>query len=124
MVEDLNGYFSSVFTRENINSLLVPKLLMETVEQIGIPLARVFNLSLKEGVVPFEWKEANTIPLFKKSSRNKSKNYREVSNWKSVLSGAPQGSVLGPLLFLIYISYLDDDITSNVLKFPDDTKVF
>ena len=30
-----------------------PKLLMETVEQISIPLARVFNLSLKEGVVPF-----------------------------------------------------------------------
>ena len=40
-----------------------PKLLMETVEQIIVPLARVFNLSLKEGVVPVEWKEANTIPL-------------------------------------------------------------
>ena len=48
-----------------------PKLLNETVEQISIPLAKVFNLSLKEGVVPFEWKEANIIPLFKKGSRNK-----------------------------------------------------
>ena len=86
MVEDLNGYFSSVFTRDDISSLPVPdgkfqeaksdylgqsivtlemvvkkikamkdnkshgvdaippKLLMETVEQISIPLARVFNL--------------------------------------------------------------------------------
>ena len=39
----------------------------------------MFNLSIKEGVVPFEWKEANIIPLFKKGSRNKSENYRPVS---------------------------------------------
>ena len=44
---------------------ILRKLLMETVQQITIPHARVFNLSLKEGVVPFEWKEANIMPLFK-----------------------------------------------------------
>ena len=52
----------------------------------------------------------------------------EISNWKSVLSGVPQGSVLGPILFLIYIyiyiNDLEDDISSKVLKFADDTKVF
>ena len=42
------------------------KLLMETEGQVSIPLARVFNLSLIEEVVPFERKEANVIPLFKK----------------------------------------------------------
>ena len=47
-----------------------PKLLMETVEQISVQLARVFNLSLKQGGVPFERKEANIIPLFKNGSRN------------------------------------------------------
>ena len=46
-----------------------PKILKETVEQISTPLAQVFNMSLKEGIVPFEWKEANIIPLFKKGSR-------------------------------------------------------
>ena len=34
------------------------------------------------------------------------------------------GSLLGPLLFLIYVNDLDDNITTNVLKFADDTKVF
>ena len=84
MAQDLNGYFSSVFTKEDISSLPVthakfqeakfdylgplivakkikamkdnkspgvdgipPNLLMETVEQISIPFARVFNLPLK-----------------------------------------------------------------------------
>ena len=56
-----------------------PRRLMETVEQISIPLARVFNLSLKEGVIPFEWKEANIISLFKKGSRSKSEKYRPVN---------------------------------------------
>ena len=47
-----------------------------------------------------------------------------ISNWKSVLSAFPQGSVLGPILFLIYINDLDDDISSKVLTFADDTKLF
>ena len=46
-----------------------PKLLFEIVEHISIPLATVFNLTLEEGIVPLEWKEANVIPLFKKKVR-------------------------------------------------------
>ena len=58
---------------------IAPKILKETVEQICTPLAHVFNMSLQEGIVPLELKEANSIPLFKKGSRNKSVNYRPVS---------------------------------------------
>ena len=119
--EVLNGYFSSVFTTENISSLpvpftkfegnksehlgelfvtpemiakkiktikdykspgvdgILPKLLKEIVEQISTPLTKLFNLSLEEGIVPSEWKEANIAPLFKKGSRNKPVSYRPVS---------------------------------------------
>ena len=121
MAENLNEYFSSVFTREDVSTLPVlenkfegreydylgqltvtpimvamkirdmkdnkspevdgisPKLLLEIVEQINILLAKMFNLSLEEGVVSLGWKEANITPLFKKGSRNKSENYRPVS---------------------------------------------
>ena len=216
-----------------------PKLLKEIVDQISTPLAKLFNLSLEERIVPSEWKEANITPLFKKGLRKKPVHYRpvsltsvvcklfetlikdhmveflvkhklintfqhgfvkarscltnllcfleeitkwaddgspvevvyldfqrafdkvphqrlslklkahgigndvikwieewlthrrqrvivdcEISNWKSVLSGVPQASVLGPILFLIYTNDLEDDISSKVLKFADDTKEF
>ena len=48
-------------------------------EQMSTPLAHVFNMSLQEGTVPLEWKEANMIPLFKKGSRNNYVNHRPVS---------------------------------------------
>ena len=58
---------------------IAPKILKETVGQMCTPLAHVFNMSLQEGIVPLEWKEANIIPLLKKGSRNMSVNYRPVS---------------------------------------------
>ena len=48
----------------------------------------------------------------------------EVSNWKLVLSGVPQGYILGPILFLLYINDLEEAVTSKILKFADDTKLF
>ena len=48
----------------------------------------------------------------------------QISEWKKIKSGVPQGSVLGPLLFLIYINDLPDGITSICKTFADDTSLF
>ena len=48
----------------------------------------------------------------------------QTSSWTNVLAGVPQGSILGPLFFLIYIKDLSDELSSNPKLFADDTSLF
>jgi hypothetical protein len=48
----------------------------------------------------------------------------EISEWKEVISGIPKGSVLSPIMFVLYINDLPSSVDSVAYLFADDTKIF
>lgn len=67
---------------------------------------------------------AGWISSFLKSRKQRVSVAGSFSEWTNVTSGIPQGSVLGPILFIIYINDLPDVINSKIFIFADDTKIY
>ena len=97
---------------------------------IFLDISKAFDKVWHEGLV-FKMAsngiEGNILDLLKSFLSNR---YQRVvlngtsSNWLPLYSGVPQGSVLGPLLFLIYINDLSDNISCNMKLFADDASIF
>ena len=76
------------------------------------------------------WKNGVSVNLFQLIKSFFSSRFQRVlfnvqtSDWETIQAGAPQGSILGPLFFLIYINDLNHNLISKVKLFADDTSLF
>ena len=66
----------------------------------------------------------NILIYFLKEGKQRVALYDQHSKCSNVSAGVPKESILGPLLFLIYINDLSDNLSSNPKLFADDTSVF
>ncbi len=55
------------------------RVLRECAVALSRPLARLYNLSMKRGIVPNDWKCANVVPVYKSGDRSDPNNYRPIS---------------------------------------------
>ena len=100
------------------------------VRAVFLDISKAFDKVWHNGLI-FKLKQngisGNLLNLFKSYLQNRRQRVvinGSYSEYLSIESGVPQGSVLGPLLFLVYINDLENSIKSNIKFFADDTMLF
>ena len=100
------------------------------VRAVFLDISKAFDKVWHEGLI-FKLEQngvsGNMLKLFQNYLSNRKQRVvlnGSCSDHSSIESGVPQGSVLGPLLFLVYINDLERNIKSNVKFFADDTMLF
>ena len=97
---------------------------------VFLDISKAFDKVWHEGLV-FKLKQngisGKLLNIFEDFLRNRKQRVvlnGQTSNWENIHAGVPQGSILGPLLFLIYINDLTENLSSNPKLFADDTSLF
>ena len=83
---------------------------------------KVFVFELKQNGI-----SGNLPNIFEDFLRNRKQRVvlnGQTSNWENIHAGVPQGSILGPLLFIIYDNDLAENLSSNPRLFADETSLF
>ena len=100
------------------------------VRSVFLDMSKAFDKVWHEGLI-FKLKqngiEGKLLSLFNDYLSNRKQRVvinGSESSWGDINAGVPQGSVLGPLLFLVYINDLEVGIKSSVKFFADDTSLF
>ena len=100
------------------------------VRAVFLDISKAFDKVWHEGLI-FKLKQngisGNLLKFFVSYLQNRKQRVilnGSYSDFSPVESGVPQGSVLGPLLFLVYINDLEKNIKSNVKFFADDTMLY
>ena len=100
------------------------------IEVIYFDLMKAFDkvphLSLISKLIAYgiDMNTTNWVKSFLSNRRQRVVVKEERSDWQNVTSGVPQGSILGPLLFIMYINDLPLTTDSQIVLFADDTKLF
>ena len=100
------------------------------VRAVFLDISKAFDKVWHDGLI-FKLRQngvnGRLLKLFESYLRNRQQRVvinGSYSEYVHIESGVPQGSVLGPLLFLIYINDLEKNIKSNIKFFADDTMLF